>query len=68
MAHSDILVGAALSGRLIWKPFERLLSCHSCESRNPAINGSLLPQGRSLDSRLHACVPKRLYFGVQARE
>jgi hypothetical protein len=23
---------------------------------------------RVLDSRLHACVPKRLYFGVQARE
>ena len=22
----------------------------------------------NLDSRFHACVPKRLYFGVQARE
>jgi hypothetical protein len=40
----------------------------SCENRNPVlyVSGSLLSQGRRLDSRFHACALKR--YGAQARE
>ena len=43
--------------------------CHSCEAcPRPDRGAGVQKDLNSLDSRFHACVPKRLYFGVQARE
>jgi hypothetical protein len=51
LVHRQLFIVLCPSSSVVSQKFV-YLKCHSCGSRNPVLNGSLLSQGRSLDSHL----------------